>query len=57
MNLSGRNTPIKSETKHVYGCVGNVGSCFIRIKDLNQLLIFVVLIAQISIGTGNKNKE
>ena len=57
MNLSGRNTPIKSETKHVYGCVGNVGSCFILIKDLNQLPTFVVLIVQTSIGTESKNKE
>ena len=57
MNLSGRNIPIKSETKHVYGSVGNVGSCFILTKDLNQLLIFVVLIVQTNTGTGNRNKE
>lgn len=57
MNLSGRNTRIKSETKHVYGSVGNVGSCFILIKDLNQLLIFVVLIVQTNTGTESKNKE
>ena len=57
MNLSVRNTPIKSETKHVYGSVGNVGSCFIRTKDLNQLPIFVVLIVQTNTGTESKNKE
>jgi hypothetical protein len=57
MNLSGRNTPIKSETKHAYGNAGNVGSCFIRTKDLNQLPIFVVLIVQTNIGTESKNKE
>lgn len=56
MDLSGRNTPIKSETKHVYGCVGNVGSCFILTKDLNQLLIFVVLIVQTNTGTGNRSR-
>lgn len=57
MNLNGRNTPIKSETKHVYGSVGNVGSCFILTKDLNQLPIFVVLIVQTNTGTESKNKE
>lgn len=57
MNLSGRNTLIQSETKHVYESVGNVGRCFILTKDLNQLLIFVVLIVQTNIGTGNRNKE
>lgn len=57
MNLSGKNTRIKSETKHVYGSVGNVGSCFIRTKDLNQLPIFVVWIVQTNIGTESKNKE
>lgn len=56
MNLSGRNTPIKSETKHVYGSVGNVGSCFIRTKDLNQLPIFVVLIVQTNTGEKNRSK-
>lgn len=40
MNLSGKNIRIKSETKHAYGNAGNVGSCFIRTKDLNQLPIF-----------------
>lgn len=56
MNLSGRNTPIKSETKHVYGSVGNVGSCFILTKDLNQLLIFVVLIVQTNIGKKSRSR-
>lgn len=56
MNLSGRNTPIKSETKHVYGSVGNVGSCFIRTKDLNQLPIFVVLIVQTNTGKKNRSR-
>lgn len=57
MNLNGRNIPIKSETKHVYGSAGNVGSCFILTKDLNQLLTFVVLIVPTNTGTENKNKE
>lgn len=57
MNLSGKNTRIKSETKHAYGNAGNVGSCFIRTKDLNQLPIFVVLIVQTNTGTESKNKE
>lgn len=56
MNLSGRNTPIKLETKHVYGSAGNVGSCFILTKDLNQLLIFVVLIVQTSIGKKSRSR-
>lgn len=56
MNLSGRNIPIKSETKHVYGSVGNVGSCSIRTKDLNQLPIFVVLIVQTNIGKKNRSR-
>lgn len=56
MNLSGRNTPIKSETKHVYGSVGNVGSCFIRTKDLNQLPIFVVWIVQTNTGKKNRSR-
>lgn len=56
MNLSGRNTRIKSETKHAYGSAGNVGRCFIRTKDLNQLLIFVVLIAQTNIGKKNRSR-
>lgn len=57
MNLNGRNTLIKSETKHVYGSVGNVGRCFILIKDLNQLPIFVVLIVQTNIGKKNRSRE
>lgn len=55
MNLSGRNTRIKSETKHASGSVGNVGRCFIRTKDLNPLLIFVVLIVQTN--TGKKSRS
>ena len=56
MNLSGINTRIKSETKHAYGNAGNVGSCFILIKDLNQLLIFVVLIVQTNTGKKNRSR-
>ena len=56
MNLSGRNIRIKSETKHAYGSVGNVGSCFIRTKDLNQLPIFVVLIVQTNTGKKNRSR-
>lgn len=56
MNLSGRNTRIKSETKHAYGNAGNVGSCFIRTKDLNQLPIFVVLIVQTNTGKKNRSR-
>lgn len=56
MNLSGKNTRIKSETKHAYGNAGNVGSCFIRTKDLNQLLIFVVLIAPTNTGKKNRSR-
>lgn len=56
MNLSGRNTRIKSETKHAYGSVGNVGRCFIRTKDLNQLPIFVVLIVQKNTGKKNRSR-
>jgi hypothetical protein len=50
MNLNGRNTLI-------YGSVGNVGRCFILIKDLNQLPIFVVLIVQTNIGKKNRSRE
>lgn len=56
MNLSGRNTRIKSETKHAYGNAGNVGSYFIRTKDLNQLPIFVVLIVQTNTGKKNRSR-
>jgi hypothetical protein len=56
MNLRGRNIRIKSETKHAYGNAGNVGSCFIRTKDLNQLPIFVVLIVQTNTGKKNRSR-